>query len=259
MAFVKDDLARDDLGVGMFRVPAQKSYKEGYKEGYKNGVDSGTKITIDGEQVTTLAIDDFVENSIVAKTSVLFATKADVTEVEYLAKKIANIQSGLAEDMFIVDDSVATTKIVPKDSAQYALIDEIGGKATRSANLFNINSVAADLGIEVENGTLTIEGEVWTNKPAHELFPNFQVGEWYTLSYEVEYEPIDPTYVLGPAMGIYFGGEYISYPGGSVSYTFCATEHHVISGLNLVACVWEEKEGESPAMVPCKGVLATLC
>ena len=200
MAFNKDNLAKDDLGVGIFRVPGQKSYADGLREGYKKGVDSGTKITIDGEQVTTLAIDDFVEEATLECKREL-KNKADVSDIEYLAKKINNIQEGFAEEMFVVDDSIAITKIAPENSSSYAMIDQIGGSLS-AKNLFNLKAVAEDLGMETDGDSITISGQVSTTKTLGELFPNLVVGRYYTLSYESEMEQI--TY-YNPMTTITFG------------------------------------------------------
>lgn len=140
--------------------------------------------------------------------------KAGTKAVQTLAKKVENLEAGVAPDMFMVDDATAYVKDIPTDAKPYAVLLSVGGmtykvtndKVDTSVNYFDIAALDGKMtadhiegSLDVANGTVQsdMEGRNISMVPIKELFPSLKVGEHYMLFFDSDH--IEGTLWLGSA------------------------------------------------------------
>ena len=150
------------------------------------------------------------------------STLPSKSEVDTIAKKVANLEAGVSGELFTIDDATAYVKSIPADVAPYAELRSVGGMVHAHQlpppNLFKASVLDAENNrtyydenynvepiIYANNGVYTIDqvnytyGSVIyvTAATVRELFPNAVAGKKYTFSYDAEGES---------GTGIYFTG-----------------------------------------------------
>lgn len=133
-------------------------------------------------------------------------------EVGVLTKKVANLEAGVADDMFTTDDTTAYIKPIPANAAPYAELRAVGGMIHAhelpAPNLFAESVLAqedgetydmgdgygASLGFDSTRGVGVFPfqhgygnfGQYYeTQHTIRELFPEAQAGKRYTLSFNI--------------------------------------------------------------------------
>ena len=155
-------------------------------------------------------------------------------KVEYLVKKLSNIQSGIPELPFVTDDSVAYEKKVPANALPYAFIGDIAGRTIleTDANLFDPSKVSDEYGNIVVSGDIVTVNQVSADTvlTLGEICPDIEIGKTYRVSIQTGFN--------GSSM--VFGSVSV---GGNSWKTFTATEEL----LNSIVIFNTEYTPENPA------------
>jgi hypothetical protein len=110
--------------------------------------------------------------------------------IDTLEAKVANLEAGIAPDMFTVDDTTAYVKTIPTDAAPYAEIQAIGGMTHKveqlGENLFNplvVSGYEGEVSAEAD-GTIYMNWTCFGGWGAmfYDLFPDIVVGKKYIFS-----------------------------------------------------------------------------
>ena len=157
----------------------------------------------DDDSVNLRQMNEALEN-------VLAGASADLErEVGVLTKKVANLEAGVAGDMFTVDDATAYVKSIPADAAPYAELRAVGGMVHAHEipviNLYEESVLAEENGreyevgdggarINVSDGTVQITPLEYgyghsfdyykTQHTIGEIFPNAKAGKTYVFHYD---------------------------------------------------------------------------
>lgn len=163
-----------------------------------------------------------------AQMNEALAEKADTATVDTLTKKVANLEAGVAPDMFATDDTTAYIKPIPADSAPYAELRAVGGMLyVVSGNLYNANALSAENGksydspdgsayISVyDDGSIGVFPYDYMDEFAYyvttakfkDVFPGAEVGKQYVLTYDAA---VDSSAEYGVGLGsIYPSGTFV--------------------------------------------------
>jgi hypothetical protein len=137
-------------------------------------------------------------------------------QISYLAKKISNIQEGLPNMPFVVDETTAYEKKVPANALPYAYIGDICGRTITptDANYFDVSKVTSEFGdMYVQDGVVYVNNPqgTMTQLTLKQICPDIEVGKTYRISCKTNYN----------GSSIQFGGISV---GGNSYATFTATD-----------------------------------
>lgn len=111
--------------------------------------------------------------------------------IDTLEAKVANLEAGLAPDMFTVDDATAYVKTIPADAAPYAEISAVGGMTHKGEQLdpvpfnasFADNEWYAKYVAASPDGTVVFGYDTQSiSAKFNSFFPSIVVGKKYMLS-----------------------------------------------------------------------------
>lgn len=114
----------------------------------------------------------------------VMSQKAVSDEISRANKRITNLEKGLADDNFMIDDAVAYAKDVPANALPFAAVNEIGGMTykdgdtLRSAKVTDVKSVGANL---------WAFGDIVSTEYAHNVehyFRSLAPNKQYVLTWE---------------------------------------------------------------------------
>lgn len=138
-----------------------------------------------------------------------------IKAIDSLTAKVANLEAGLAPDMFIVDDATAYVKDIPTDAKPYAQVLAVGGMTHKVSVLSDENLFVSDAlnneqggelywpsgdSVEVRFGQYYHYNEASTSQPTYTFFPNAQVGKTYVFSYKSSH-PQEQMLIYGVTAG----------------------------------------------------------
>lgn len=129
-------------------------------------------------------------------------------------KRITNLEQGLPDDTFAVDESVAYIKEVPENALPYAEVAKVGGMTRKSKNLFipsQVNKTALGLTFSYENGLVKINGTKASGSNIQSVaYPKIILpAGTYTLSLKMVGGSITDT--PDRFLGVYFGINQSTY------------------------------------------------
>lgn len=161
-------------------------------------------------------------------------------------KRITNLELGISPDPFVVDNSVAYSKVIPDNVLPYAEITQIGGLTRTSHNLvpYPYNGLIMNDGSVFtiqEDRSVTIKG-VSTTKNVYYLARDMTISSGtYTLSLQILFGTKTSKARLETAVTTSEGIRYYHCKGGTDAgfKTFSVTENGTLN-LYLVADVSDE-------------------
>lgn len=172
---------------------ASKAYAESAKTSETNAKASETNAT-NASNVATSQAQSAIESASASASSATEAKgymevakgiAADSTNMDARIakndKRITNLEQGLADDNFMIDDAVAYAKDVPANALPFAAVNEIGGMTykdgdtLRSAKVTEVESVGANL-FDYESHRKNGNTSVIKVVPNKTLYRNGQLG-----------------------------------------------------------------------------------